>query len=233
MTTSEILRAAIAAGRENLGGAECRAIFAAAGIPMNASTFARSRDEAAAAADTIGYPVVMKIVSAQVVHKTDAGGVKLGIRGRDEVLAAWDEMMKKVKSHHPDAQIDGVTIDEQLGGVELIVGSSRDPQFGQLIMFGLGGIFVEVYKDVTFRLVPITKQDALLMIEEVKGKPVYQGARGLPKASPEELAAILVGISKLVEQNPAIRELDLNPLVVTPKGVRAIDARILVDLAAK
>jgi acetate---CoA ligase (ADP-forming) subunit beta len=233
MTTSEILRAAIAAGRENLGGAECRAIFAEAGIPMNGSAFAKSRDEAAAAADRIGYPVVMKIVSPQVVHKTDAGGVKLGIRGRDELVAAWDEMMKKVRAHHPDAQLEGVTIDEQLGGVELIVGSSRDPQFGPLIMFGLGGIFVEVYKDVTFRLIPITTGDALQMIEEVKGKPVYQGARGLPKASPEELAAILVGVSTLVRDHPAIRELDLNPLVVTPKGVRAIDARILVDVEAK
>ena len=233
MTTRDILSAAIAAKRENLGGAECRSIFAEAGLPMNASSFAKSRDEATAAADRIGYPVVMKIVSAQVVHKTEAGGVKLNIRSRDEVGAAYDEMMQKVRAHHPDARIDGVTIDEQLAGVELIVGSTRDPQFGPLVMFGLGGIFVEVYKDVTFRLVPITKGDALQMIEEVKGKPVYQGARGLPKADPQELAAILMGVSKLVQDNPAIRELDLNPLVVTPQGVRAIDARILVDLSAR
>jgi len=233
MSTKDILSVAVKTGRENLGGGECRAIFKEAGIPMNASVFAKTRDEAAAAGDQMGYPVVMKIVSPQVVHKTEAGGVKLGIRSRDELLAAWDEMMKKVRAHHPDAHIDGVTIDEQLGGVELIVGSSRDPQFGPLIMFGLGGIFVEVYKDVTFRLVPITKGDALQMIEEVKGKPVYQGARGLPKADPQELAGILTAVSRLVEQNPAIRELDLNPLVVTPKGVRAIDARILVDLTAK
>jgi acetate---CoA ligase (ADP-forming) subunit beta len=233
MTTKDILGEAIKTGRENLGGGECRSIFNEAGIPMNASVFAKTRDEAAAAGDKMGYPVVMKIVSPQVVHKTEAGGVKLGIRGREELLTAWDEMMKQVRAHHADAHIDGVTIDEQLGGVELIVGSSRDPQFGPLIMFGLGGIFVEVYKDVTFRLVPITKGDALQMIEEVKGKPVYQGARGLPKASPEELASILVGVSKLVQENPAIRELDLNPLVVTPNGVRAIDARILVDVTAK
>jgi acyl-CoA synthetase (NDP forming) len=233
MTTRDILSQAVTTGRENLGGGECRAIFKEAGLPMNASVFAKTRDEAAAAGDQMGYPVVMKIVSAQVVHKTEAGGVKLGIRSRDELVAAWDEMMKKVLAHHPDAHIDGVTIDEQLGGVELIVGSSRDPQFGPLIMFGLGGIFVEVYKDVTFRLVPITKADALQMIEEVKGKPVYQGARGLPKADPQELASILVGVSKLVQEHPTIRELDLNPLVVTPKGVRAIDARILVDVTAK
>jgi len=233
MTTSDILNEAIRTKRESLGNAECRSILAEAGVPQNASISAKTRDDALAAGERIGYPVVLKIVSPQIVHKTEAGGVRLNIHSRAELGAAYDEMMKKVRAHHPDAHIDGVTVDQQLSGVELIIGSSRDPQFGPLIMFGLGGIFVEVYKDVTFRLVPISKCDALEMLEEVKGRPLYQGARGLPKASPAELADILVNVSRLVQESPAIRELDLNPLVVTPEGVRAIDSRILVDMTTK
>jgi acyl-CoA synthetase (NDP forming) len=230
MTIREILNEAVKTKRESLGNAECRSILAEAGVPQNASSFAKTRDDALAAGERIGYPVVLKVVSPQIVHKTEAGGVQLNIHSRAELGAAYDEMIRKVRASQPAARVDGVTVDQQLGGVELIIGSTRDPQFGPLIMFGLGGIFVEVYKDVTFRLVPISKRDALEMLEEVKGKPLYQGARGLPKASPAELAGILLSVSKLVHASPAIRELDLNPLVVTAEGVRAIDSRILVDL---
>jgi acyl-CoA synthetase (NDP forming) len=233
MTTRDIIRTAIAAKRENLSSGECRRILAEAGVPLNASVFAPTREAALAAAERIGYPVVLKIVSPEIVHKTDAGGVRLDLHGREELGTAYDEMMTQVRAHAPDAHLEGVTVDERLGGVELIIGATRDPQFGPLIMFGLGGIFVEVYKDVTFRLVPISQRDALDMLEEVKGKLLFQGARGLPTARPEELAGILVNVSRLVDENPAIRELDLNPLVVTKAGVRAIDTRILVDVPAK
>lgn len=230
MSTGEILKAALAARRENLGMDECRRIFAEAGIPLNASSFARTREEALAAGDRIGYPVVLKIVSPEIVHKTEVGGVRLQIRSREELGAAWDEMMRAVSARVPGARVDGVTVDEQVSGTELIVGSTRDPQFGPLIMFGLGGILVEIYRDVTFRLIPIERADALEMIEEVRGKQIYRGARGLPRADPDSLVEVLLAVSRLVERYPAIRELDLNPLVVTAKGLRAIDARILLSV---
>ncbi|HEY3351781.1 MAG TPA: acetate--CoA ligase family protein [Polyangia bacterium] len=232
MGTKEIVQAALAAGRTNLSQGECRRILGAAGVPLNASAFAATRAEAVAAGDRIGYPVVLKVVSDQIVHKTEAGGVCLGVRGPDELARAFDDMMATVRTKAPGAVVDGVQVDEQLGGVELIVGATRDAQFGPMVMFGLGGIFVEVYKDVTFRLVPIAPADAHDMIEEVRGKAIFQGARAHPRADRGALAAVLVAVSSLVERNPEIRELDINPLVVTPKGLRGLDARILLTAPA-
>jgi acetyl-CoA synthetase (ADP-forming) len=228
-TTRDIVQQARGAGRTNLSQDECRRLLDAAGVPFNASLFAPTRVDALAAGDRIGYPVVLKIVSPQIVHKTEAGGVRLGIRSRAELGVAYDEMLGTIRVREPGATIEGVQVDEQLSGVELIVGAARDPQFGPMVMFGIGGIFVEVYKDVTFRLVPLSAADAREMIEEVRGKAIYQGARGLPKADPAALANVLVAVSSLVERNPEIRELDINPLLLTPKGLRGIDARILLD----
>lgn len=178
-------------------------------------------------ANDIGYPVVIKLISPDVVHKSDAGGVVLGVIDEDGVRAACASIRERIEAHHPGARITGFTVEEQVTGTEIIVGMSRDPDFGPLLMVGMGGVFVEVYKDVAFRLVPLTRRDALDMIDEIQAQPLLDGARGRPTLDRAELAEILVRVSDLVEASPEIEEIDLNPLVITHDGLVAIDARVI------
>jgi acyl-CoA synthetase (NDP forming) len=197
--------------------------------PFNKCKLATSVDEAVSMAPDIGYPLVMKIVSPQVIHKTEFGGVKVGVASDDEVRQVYEEMVGRVKERIPDAQIDGVLMEEMVKGTELIIGTTKDPQFGPMIMFGVGGIFVEVYKDVTFRLIPISDNDAMNMQKELKGKAILEGVRGLPKADPQQLSDILMKISKLVHEQKDISEMDINPLMLTERGAVAVDARIILE----
>jgi acyl-CoA synthetase (NDP forming) len=206
-----------------------RDIMELAGVPFNRSGMAHSPEEAVKVADGIGYPVVMKIVSPQVIHKTEFGGVEVGVGSPEDVQKKYTEIVDRVKAKAPDADIVGILLEEMVKGTELIIGMVDDAQFGPMLMFGIGGIFVEVYKDVSFRLIPITDGDAGEMMEELQGAALLHGVRGTPKADPEQLRDILRSVSGLVEAHPRIKELDLNPLMITKRGTIAVDARIIVE----
>lgn len=232
MTFDTVLAEARAEGRTLLDEVEAKSILRDAGIPATAATLARSRDEAQTQADAMGYPVVLKVVSPDIAHKSDVGGVKLNLADRDAVGNAFDEIMSSAKTAEPNARIKGVSVQQMAKqGTEVIVGMTTDPQFGPVMMFGLGGIMVEVLKDVSFRLVPLSTKDAGQMIDEIKGKPVLQGVRGQPAADLDALKSTIVKVSELVEQHPEIRELDLNPVFAYPDGALAVDARIVVSEA--
>ncbi len=214
-------------GQANLDLARARRVLAAAGLTYNRSGTAAGEEEAVALAEGIGYPVVVKVVSPDVLHKSDVGGVVLDVVGADGVRAACAGIRERIAAHQPGARIDGFTVEEQVSGTEVIVGMSRDPDFGPLMMVGMGGIFVEVYKDVAFRLVPLSRLDALDMIAEIRAQPLLDGARSRPVLDRAELAEILLRVSNLVQAVPEIAELDVNPLVITRRGLVAIDARVI------
>lgn len=232
MTFESVLSAARAEGRTLLDEVEAKAILREADIPATETTLATTRDEAQAQAARLGYPVVLKVVSPDIAHKTDAGGVKLNLADADAVGAAFDEIMSNAQKAVPGAKVKGVSVQQMAkAGTEVIVGMTTDPQFGPVMMFGLGGIMVEVLKDVSFRLVPLTAKDAGQMIGDIKGKPVLDGARG-SKADIAALENTLLKVSQLVEKHPEIRELDLNPVFAYADGAIAVDARIVVGEAA-
>lgn len=202
-------------------------------IQTPASDLAHSANEAMSIAEKIGFPVVLKICSKDIIHKTDAGGVRVDLKNAEEVKKAYEKMLKDVKVYNPSAQIDGVFVQEMTTlGREVIIGMKRDPQFGPLLMFGLGGIYVEVLKDVTFRIAPICLHEAEEMIHEINAIQLLKGVRGAKSIDFKKLAEVICHVSQLALDFPEIQELDLNPLVVNEKGskkeVLAIDARMLV-----
>ncbi|MCD6145963.1 MAG: acetate--CoA ligase family protein [Methanosarcinales archaeon] len=211
-------------------GVECLSALEKYGIPVADSAIAITREEAVAAADRIGYPVVMKIMSSEISHKTDVGGVRTGINDADEVRIVYDSMMHRIHRYVPDARIKGVLIQKMLeGGREVILGMNRDPQFGPVLMFGLGGISVEVLKDVAFRIAPITEKDADDMIKEIRAYPMLLGIRG---EEPSDIGAIketLLRFSKFCTDFPEIAEIDINPLLVFKKGCAAVDIRLTLE----
>ncbi len=198
------------------------------GISVTKELAAKDKHEAMAYSGRIVYPVVMKVLSSDIVHKTDAGGVVLNIHSPEDAGRAYDLIIDNVKKYNPHAKIDGIVIEEQVKGHELIVGAKMDPQFGPVLMVGLGGIFVEILKDVSFRVVPITEKDADEMLRELKSFAVLEGARGKPAANIKKIRSALIGVSKLLKDNPQIQELDINPLVVDEKKAVAADARIII-----
>ncbi|MCL7414629.1 MAG: acetate--CoA ligase family protein [ANME-2 cluster archaeon] len=186
--------------------------------------------EAVEAAKALGYPVVMKILSPDISHKSDVGGVVLDLGSDGEVKEAYHKMMERVTSQVPGASIQGVMLQKMArSGLEVIIGAKKDPQFGHVIMFGLGGIFVEICKDVSFRVTPVNREMAQQMILEIKGSPILGGARGRTAVDIEAMIDVITGLSRLLEKHPEIVELDINPLVVYPKEAIAVDARMLVD----
>lgn len=215
------------AGQRNLDLARARDVLAAAGVRYNESGTAETPDEAAAMARRLGFPVVLKLISPDVLHKSDVGGVVLGLTDEAGVREACTRIREAVARHQPDAVITGFTIEQQISGTEIIVGTSRDADFGTLLMVGMGGVFVEVYKDVTFRLAPITRDDAFAMIDGIVAQPLLDGARKRPVLDRAELAEVLMRVSALVTAVDAIEELDINPLVITERGLVAIDARVI------
>lgn len=208
---------------------ESKDLLASEGIPVVEARLARSKREAVAISRDIGFPVVLKVISSDVVHKTDSGGVRLGLANATQVGRAYSEIVSSIKQAYPEARVQGVSVQPMAPqGVEVIVGMSKDPQFGPVLMFGLGGILVEVLKDISFRIVPITKRDARDMIREIKGYPILEGYRGQKPASIAALEELLVKVSEFVENNPQIEELDLNPVFAYPDGALAVDARIIL-----
>lgn len=224
----DLVRRAWADGQRNLDLARATEIMQCVGLRYNRSATADDAETAVARARHVGHPVVIKLISPDVVHKSDVGGVVLNVIDDRGVREACEEILSRVEERQPGARITGFTIEEQVRGTELIVGMSRDPDFGPLLMVGIGGVFVEIYKDVAFRLVPLTRRDALDMIGEIEAQPLLDGARGRPALDRAELAEILLRVSALVERVPEIEELDLNPLVITEAGLVAIDARVVV-----
>jgi acyl-CoA synthetase (NDP forming) len=209
---------------------ESKELLKKAGIPVVETKLARSKKEAISISKEIGFPVVLKISSPDVVHKSDSGGVKLGLANTTQVGKAYSEIISSVKQAYPEAQIQGVSVQPMATpGVEVIVGMSKDPQFGPVLMFGLGGILVEVLKDVSFRIVPVSERDAREMIKEIKGYPILEGYRGQKPASIPALEKLIVKVSQFVEKNPQIKELDLNPIFAYPDKAVAVDARIILE----
>jgi acyl-CoA synthetase (NDP forming) len=209
---------------------ESKELLKKAGIPVVEAKLARSKKEVISMGKEMGFPVVLKISSPDVVHKSDSGGVKLGLANATQVGKAYSEIISSVKQAYPEAQIEGVSVQPMAPpGVEVIVGMSKDPQFGPVLMFGLGGILVEVLKDVSFRIVPVTERDAREMIREIKGYPILEGYRGQKPASIPALEKLIVKVSQFVEKNPQIKELDLNPIFAYPDKAVAVDARIILE----
>ena len=209
---------------------ESKELLKKAGIPVVETRLAKSKKEAISISKELGFPVVLKIISPDVVHKSDAGGVKLGLANATQVGNAYSEIMSSIKQKYPNAQIQGVSVQRMAPpAVEVIIGMSKDPQFGPVLMFGLGGVFVEILKDVSFRIVPVTRRDAREMIKEIKGYPILEGYRGQKPASIEALEDMILKVSDFVEQNPQIKELDLNPVFAYPDKAVAVDARIVLE----
>jgi len=226
-----VFAAARSENRVNLGETEARQVLAAYGLAVPESYLARSADEAAAQAEKIGFPVVMKIVSPDILHKSDIGGVRIGVRDRQEAMDVFELMMLRVRRYAPDAVIRGVFVQEMIqAGREVIIGSTRDPQFGPLVMFGLGGIYVEVLKDVSFRVAPFGERHARRMIEEIRSAPLLRGARGERSSDVEAIVRCLLTVSQMVSDFPEIVEMDVNPLKVREPGggAVAVDARITI-----
>ncbi len=217
-------------GRNLLTEIEAKALLKKAGINVVDTRLATTKAEAVAIAKELGFPVVMKIASADVVHKTDAGGVKLGLKTATQVEKAFDDIMKSVKKAVPNAKIDGVSVQTQAKqGVEVIIGMSKDAQFGPVLMFGLGGVLVEILKDVSFRIVPLVKRDAKEMIREIKGFPLLQGYRGSDPVDVENLETMVLKVSEFIEKTPEVKELDLNPIFAYKDGAIAVDARVILE----
>jgi len=234
MTKAEILAKAGKEKRSLLTEIESKELLKAARIPVVETRLAASKKEAIELAAKLGFPVVMKIVSPDVVHKSDAGGVRLSIQNATQAGRAYTEILANIKKHYPRAKIVGVTVQKMAKqGIEVIIGMTKDAQFGPVIMFGLGGILVEVLKDVSFRIVPMTKRDASEMITEIKGYPILKGYRGQDPADIPYLEDLIVKVSEFVDKNPEIKELDLNPVFAYKDGALAVDARIILEPAAK
>jgi acetyl-CoA synthetase (ADP-forming) len=200
------------------------------GIPVTKFELAKSEDEATKFAKAIGFPIVLKIVSPDIIHKSDIGGVIIGLKNADDVHQGYNRILQNVKEYYPKARIAGILVQEMApASTEVIVGAIKDPQFGPAIMFGLGGVFVEVLKDVTFRVAPITQDDACEMISELKAYPLLKGYRNTPPVDIDEITKILLNTSRLVTDHMEIKELDLNPVIVYEKGAKTVDARIILE----
>jgi acetyltransferase len=208
---------------------EAREVLQTAGISLPEAILAKNTGEAAKAALTLGLPVAMKIVSRKIVHKSDAGGVRINLASEEEVKTAFEEIIRNALKVAKKNEIEGVLISSMAkAGQECIVGMTRDHQFGPVIMFGLGGIFVEVLKDVSFRVAPLTRADAEEMVRQIKGFPLLEGIRGQAPKDVGAIVKILLGISNLSVRDDAIREIDLNPVIVHETGVSIVDARIIL-----
>jgi acetyl coenzyme A synthetase (ADP forming)-like protein len=226
----KILDEAKAGGRSALTAPEARGICEAYGIALPREGVAATADEASRLAATLGFPVVMKIVSPQILHKTEAGGVVVGVKSAPKAEQAFATIIANARRYDARASIVGVQVQQMLsGGQEVIIGAVTDPAFGKLVAFGLGGILVEVLKDITFRLAPASREDALSMLDGIAAAQILRGVRGAAPVDRETLAAMIVNVARLVADFPEIAELDLNPVFATATGATAADVRVVLD----
>jgi acetyl-CoA synthetase (ADP-forming) len=228
--TDKIIAQARKEGRKALLESEAKTICLEYCIPVTKFNVAKSEKEASEYAEQTMFPVVLKIVSPDILHKSDAGGVMVNLKTVEEVKAAYKKILMNAKKYNAKAQVVGVLVQEMAPqSTEIIIGAIKDPQFGQTLMFGLGGIFVEILKDVTFRVAPITEQDAMEMVTGVKAYPLLKGYRNTPAADLKAITCVLLSVSKLVMEHPEIKELDLNPVMAYEKGTKTVDARIILE----
>jgi acetyltransferase len=232
-TTQQVFDKVREQGRLSIGDSEARQILTAYGLKIPESKLAADPDEAVEIANEIGYPVVLKIASPDILHKTDVGGVKVGLESAEQVRDAFELMFYRAQRYLPQAHLWGCLVQEMVppGGVEVLIGMNRDPQFGPLVTFGLGGIYVETLKDVTFRIAPFSVQSAEKMLSEIRAHAILDGVRGEPPVDKAAIIDVLLRIAQLVQDFPEIVELDINPLMVYPKsqGAIAIDMRLVLS----
>jgi acetyl coenzyme A synthetase (ADP forming)-like protein len=228
----KILDAVKADKRSSLTAPEGKLVCDAYGIPVPKEGVAKSAAEAVKLASGMGFPVVMKIVSPDILHKTEAGGVMVGVKTADDVEKNYATILANAKKYKADAKIEGIQVQQMLlGGQEVIIGAVTDGSFGKLVAFGLGGVLVEVLKDITFRLAPATKEDALSMLDGIQAHEMLKGVRGSDPANRDAIADIIVNVSQLITDFPEISEMDLNPVFATKSDAIAADVRIVVDFA--
>jgi acetyl-CoA synthetase (ADP-forming) len=226
--TQQFLKMAIQQKRKFLSVQESKKILSQVNFPINPTGFGTSLEEVLAEAEKIGFPVVIKVSSQDIIHKSDIGGVVTGIRNINDLETEFKQMQQRISQKVPDAKIEGYIIEKMESGIELLVGSTIDPMFGPILAFGLGGIYVEVLKDVVFRLIPIEREDATEMLSEIKAAKILDGIRGQPPINKKALVDLLIKTSDFIDQHPEIEELDLNPVFATEKGVSVVDARIIL-----
>lgn len=227
----EVISKAKSEGRTKLLEHEAYEVLAKYGIPAPKFGLATSVEEAVRLSEEVGYPVVLKIVSPDIVHKSDVGGVKLNLSSSEEVRRSFDEILRSVRTKAPEAKITGILVQEMVPqSLEVIVGATRDPTFGPVILFGLGGIFVEVLKDVSFRITPLTRYDAETMLTEIRAAKILDGYRGTPPRDKEAIVDIILRLAKFMEEHESVTDVDLNPIMVfeVGKGAKVADARILI-----
>lgn len=231
---SEIIKNALFEGRTALLEPEANRVCGLYGVPVTNFKLAETEREAVKFSREIGYPVVLKIVSPDILHKSDAGGVIVNLKTPEEVGGAYRRIIDNAKQYKPDAKIVGLIVQEMApSSTEVIIGMTKDPTFGPALMFGLGGIFVEVLGDVSFRIAPITERDAVEMIREIRAYKILEGVRGREPADKDAIVDILLKVSKLVTEHEEIDQLDLNPIFVYSRGAKAVDTRILISPEAK
>lgn len=230
MSAQQLIEKAKSENRTLLTEIEAKELLKSAGINVVETKLAKNRQEAVAISNQMGYPVVLKIASVDIVHKSDAGGVKLGLADAEAVGKAYDDIIKSIKKAFPEASIEGVSVQKMAKpGVEVIIGMTKDAQFGPVLMFGLGGVLVEILKDVSFRIVPLLKRDAREMVRDIKGYPLLEGYRGSDPVDVEYLENLLLKVSEFVDRTPEIKELDLNPIFAYKDGAVAVDARVILE----
>lgn len=209
---------------------EAKEFCRAYGMPTPDFGVARTESEAGKLAEKVTYPVVLKIVSQDILHKSEAGGVLLDLRSRGEVELGYQKLIERAKAYNNNARIEGVLVQHMApNGVEVIVGGLRDSQFGPTVLFGLGGIFVEVLKDVTFRVAPLEELDAREMVKEVHSYPILKGVRGQLAADEEAIVKIIQAMSRIMLDNSCVEQMDLNPIIVYHSGASIVDARIILN----
>ena len=225
----EIVQQALKEKKHSLTVFESKQLLKDYSLPINMSFFASSVQEIELYSQQLDFPLVMKIVSPQILHKSDVGGVILDLNSVEDTLTAYKQMIASIKENVPQAEIKGVILEEQIEkGLEFIAGTIIDPQFGLCLMFGLGGIFVELVKDVSFRLIPATKDEINSMFDELKFSEIFQGIRGYPRVNLENLTEVLVKLASFAENyKNEISEIDLNPIIVNGDKITIPDARIL------
>ena len=229
MSFEQILTQARREKRSVLTEIESKRILIDAGIHCTDTRLARTREEALSLADAIGYPVVLKISSTGITHKSDAGGVRVNLNSRADVEAAYDGIMTSARQKFPSAGIEGVSVQTMArAGIEVIMGMTQDPTFGPVLMFGLGGILVEVLKDVSFRIAPLEQTDAAAMIGEIKGRKLLEGYRGQDPADKSCLENMLLKLSAFADGKREIAEVDMNPVFAYKDGAVVVDARIIL-----